>query len=115
MRLGGVYPGWGLDATPEMGHSKNSLYRRPKAGVANAPVLGMIAGMKLSAYMKINSLRPKALARELGNASASGVIKWMRDERVPRPDQLRRIFEVTGGAVEPNDFILPAQTSEAAA
>lgn len=62
--------------------------------------------MKLAAYMELKGVKPGELAQKMGNASASGVIKWMREERVPRPDQQRRIFEVTDGAVTPNDFIL---------
>lgn len=64
--------------------------------------------MKLADYMEAEKLSPEEMARKMGNASASGVIKWLRKERVPRPDQQRRIFEVTGGKVAPNDFILEA-------
>ena len=65
--------------------------------------------MKLSAYMELKKLKPEELARQMGNASASGIIKWMREERVPRPDQQRRLFDLTGGAVAPNDFILSSE------
>jgi transcriptional regulator with XRE-family HTH domain len=66
----------------------------------------MLRRMKLSDYMINEKITPEDMAARMGNASASGIIKWMRDERVPRPDQQRRIFDVTGGAVTPNDFIL---------
>jgi hypothetical protein len=69
--------------------------------------------MKLSAYMKLKKIRPAAMAELVGEASASGVVKWMREERTPRPDQQRRIFEVTGGAVTPNDFVLTADMARA--
>ena len=63
--------------------------------------------MKLSAYMLTNKITPRQIADLVGDVSISGVIKWMRDERVPRPEQMRRIHEVTNGEVTPNDFVLP--------
>lgn len=70
--------------------------------------------MKLIDYMAEHSLTTEAMAAKIGDASASGVTKWMRGERLPRVEQLRRIFEVTGGAVTPNDFVL-SETKETAA
>lgn len=61
--------------------------------------------MKLATYMSLKKITPEEMAALVGNASASGVVKWMREERMPRPEQQRRIFEVTGGAVSPNDFV----------
>lgn len=69
--------------------------------------------MKLTQYMNEKSITPERLAELVGNVSASGVRKWMYDERVPRPEQMRRIAEVTKGQVKPNDFIL-ASPSKAA-
>ena len=70
--------------------------------------------MKLATYMSDKHITPEAMAQLVGSASASGVVKWMREERVPRPDQQRRIFEVTDGKVAPNDFILTAAKASAA-
>lgn len=67
--------------------------------------------MKLAAYMEVAKIGPDQMARLVGNASASGVVKWMREERVPRPEQQRRIYEVTEGAVTPNDFVLVAKVA----
>lgn len=67
--------------------------------------------MKLAAYMKLKGVTPDEMARKMGDASPSGVIKWLRGERTPRPDQQRRIFEVTEGAVTPNDFILDGEAA----
>lgn len=64
--------------------------------------------MKLADYMRQQNLDPDAMAAVIGGVSASGVRKWANGERVPRPEQMRRVMEVTNGAVEPNDFILPA-------
>lgn len=62
--------------------------------------------MKLSSYMTEKGIQPRELAEMLGDASESGVRKWMYGERVPRPEQMRRIAEITSGKVQPNDFIL---------
>ena len=62
--------------------------------------------MKLAAYMSLHDLTDEEMASQIGEVSVSGLRKWLRDERTPRPDQMRRIDEVTGGAVTPNDFIL---------
>lgn len=62
--------------------------------------------MKLTAYMTKNCITPRQIADLVGDVSLSGVVKWMRDERVPRPEQMRRIHEVTKGEVTPNDFVL---------
>jgi len=62
--------------------------------------------MKLKQYLTENKIPLEQFAQEIGS-SVSGLNKWIYGERVPRPDQQRRIAEVTGGLVEPNDFILP--------
>jgi hypothetical protein len=70
--------------------------------------------MKLASFMTENSLGPADMAARVGDASASGVLKWMRGERTPRPEQMRRIFEVTEGAVSPNDFVLGDEAGQGA-
>ena len=67
--------------------------------------------MTLKEYMKQNSLTPAAMA-ELLDSSEGAVRKWCSGERTPRPDQMRKIADVTGGAVTPNDFF--ASSPEAA-
>jgi hypothetical protein len=62
--------------------------------------------MKLAAYMADNGIPARQMADLIGEVSESGVRKWMYGERVPRLEQMRRITEVTDGAVQPNDFIL---------
>lgn len=68
--------------------------------------------MKLAAYMTAHRITPETMAAQIGGVSVSGLVKWMRDERVPRPDQQRRIFDVTSGEVSPNDFVLAAAPAE---
>lgn len=65
--------------------------------------------MKLARYMAEHGIKPEEMAALIGDVSVSGVLKWSREERVPRPDQQRRIHFVTDGAVTPNDFILEAK------
>lgn len=61
--------------------------------------------MKLAQYITDNNISIEQFAADMGG-SVSGIRKWMYGERVPRPDQMRKIAEMTGGAVQPNDFIL---------
>ncbi|MBO9099980.1 MULTISPECIES: helix-turn-helix domain-containing protein [unclassified Rhizobium] len=68
--------------------------------------------MKLAQYMSDNSIAPEGFAEIVGSVSASGVRKWMYGERTPRVEQLRKIAEVTNGAVCPNDFILISEAVE---
>lgn len=63
--------------------------------------------MKLAQYLTEKNIAPEQFASDMGGLSVSGIRKWMYGERVPRPDQMRKIAELTGGLVEPNDFILP--------
>lgn len=64
--------------------------------------------MTLSDFMSEQKVNPSEMAALIGDVSASGVLKWARGERIPRPDQQRRIFTATGGKVTPNDFVLGA-------
>lgn len=67
--------------------------------------------MKLAQYLTDKKISPEQFAADMGDMSVSGIRKWMYGERVPRPDQMRKIAELTGGLVEPNDFILGAETA----
>lgn len=62
--------------------------------------------MTLSEYMRNAGIDDDALAAKLG-CSAGAVRKWKYGERTPRPDQMVRIREVTGGAVTADDFLPP--------
>ena len=75
-------------------------------GFTYAPKRGSYVDMKLATYMADNGIPARQMADLIGDVSESGLRKWMYGERVPRPDQMRRIAEVTDGAVQPNDFIL---------
>jgi DNA-binding transcriptional regulator YiaG len=62
--------------------------------------------MKLGTYLDQNKLSERDFAALLAPVGASEhtVIKWVRGERMPRPDAMLRIVEVTAGKVQPNDF-----------
>lgn len=68
--------------------------------------------MKLARYLKENQLTPEQLAVLVGGVSVSGIRKWIAGERVPRPEQMRRIASVTNRAVLPNDFIFVDEAAE---
>lgn len=69
----------------------------------------MLPNMKLAQYLTDKNISPEQFAADMGGLSISGIRKWMYGERVPRPDQMRKIAELTGGLVQPNDFILSAE------
>lgn len=68
--------------------------------------------MQLNQYMANNEITDEIFAGLIGGVSVSGVKKWRYGERVPRPEQMRRIADVTMGAVCPNDFILISEAAE---
>lgn len=43
------------------------------------------------------------------------VVRWCQGRHVPRPDMMRRIVAVTGGAVTPADFYADPQAEQVAA
>jgi len=67
--------------------------------------------MQLQAYLTLKGLSEKQFADQVG-ASESGVLKWVRRERIPRPEKIREISRITDGAVTAADFFdLPADES----
>ncbi|HPT28703.1 MAG TPA: YdaS family helix-turn-helix protein [Bryobacteraceae bacterium] len=70
--------------------------------------------MTLAEFIKSTSLTDGQLAKQLG-CSTSALRKWRYGQRIPRPEQKRRIAEVTEGKVTPNDFmVLPSSEGAAA-
>ena len=59
--------------------------------------------MKLHRYIQLTGSDDEAFAASVG-MSVSGLRKLKSGERIPRPNTMRRIYEVTGGAVTANDF-----------
>ena len=63
----------------------------------------MICPMKLKDYLREKQISPDEFAEQVG-ASKFGVLKWVRGERTPRGDAMRKIQEITKGKVTPGDF-----------
>ncbi len=65
--------------------------------------------MKLAEWKQGQGHTDEALAALIGDCSVSALRKWLSGERIPREEQMLRIFDVTKGDVTPNDFYsLPA-------
>ncbi len=64
--------------------------------------------MTLGEYILTHAPNGADLARKVG-VSQAAISRYANRKRVPRPDVMRRIAEVTGGAVTPNDFISEAK------
>jgi hypothetical protein len=59
--------------------------------------------MKLADHLKRVGKSPEAFAPEI-NTTGQSVRRWLAGQSVPRPETMRRIFDVTGGAVTADDF-----------
>lgn len=62
------------------------------------------AGMTITEYLAREGLSHAEFARRLG-VEQSTVSRWVSGERRPEWPQLARLRKVTGGAVQPNDFL----------
>lgn len=65
--------------------------------------------MTLDQYRKSNRLSLAALAAQLGASHATVVRRWCLplehpQSMIPSPQFMLRIVDLTGGAVQPNDF-----------
>lgn len=70
--------------------------------------------MKFDAWLKLEGLDDAAAADRIGDCSEHAVKKWRYGERIPRADKMRRIQEISGGAVSPPDWYSePANESPA--
>ena len=69
--------------------------------------------MKLKSYIIAHEISLSEMARQL-QTSPQNVHFWAEGLRIPREDFMRRIFRLTDGLVQPNDFYdLPALQGEA--
>lgn len=69
--------------------------------------------MKLLAYLKAKKIKRTDFAAQIG-VVPSYVTALCADECWPSKAVAGRIYEATGGAVTPNDFLRPRPSSEAA-
>jgi hypothetical protein len=63
--------------------------------------------MKLADFMHMHSITPQQLRTMLGVKSRSSVLRYISGERLPAPNIMDRISELSGGAVTPEDFLDP--------
>lgn len=59
--------------------------------------------MRLAEWLSKPGHNPKALAEQIGTSEAS-VRRYASGDRIPVSEVMRRIYQVTGGAVTANDF-----------
>lgn len=59
--------------------------------------------MKLKSYIIAQDISLSDMARQL-ETSPQTVQLWAEGLRIPRQDMMRRIYELTDGLVQPNDF-----------
>jgi transcriptional regulator with XRE-family HTH domain len=72
--------------------------------------------MTLDEFRKAKDWTVRELAKRLGLHDARSAQRYMSGERMPRPDVMRRIVEVTKGKVGPADFYdLKGRAPDAAA
>jgi len=60
--------------------------------------------MTLKQYLAQHNIPPDRFAGELG-VSIPTIYRYLSGDRFPTPDNLRRIRDMTGGAVTANDFL----------
>lgn len=60
--------------------------------------------MTLNKWLTDNGMSILALAEKL-DCSIYAIRKWLRKERIPRPDMQAKIRRVTGGAVDGNVWL----------
>jgi transcriptional regulator with XRE-family HTH domain len=61
--------------------------------------------MKLNEWTSSNNVKPRQLAAMLGLTYAAAH-RYINGKRLPEPDVMKRIAEITANSVTPNDFIL---------
>lgn len=59
--------------------------------------------MNLQEYLDKEHKKVSDMARDL-NLPHTIVLRWVRGARVPRLENMQKIFAYTGGEVTPNDF-----------
>ena len=59
--------------------------------------------MKIEEWMQRENKTQQEVADALG-VSQGVVSLWLKGERLPRPENMQKIVELTGGEVQPNDF-----------
>lgn len=61
--------------------------------------------MDLQAYLSETKTTPARFA-QIVNVSGAAMSRYLKRQRMPRPDVMERIAIATGGRVQPNDFFI---------
>lgn len=59
--------------------------------------------MKLREYLNNKGIKIKFFASQMG-VDTSYVSNWMAGKKIPRKESMKKIEELTGGKVRPNDW-----------
>lgn len=59
--------------------------------------------MQFSEYINQKNIKQEDAAIQLSTTQAS-ICRWIKGENMPRPEQMRKITEWSGGEVTANDF-----------
>lgn len=60
--------------------------------------------MTLKEFINQQKIALESFCKEIGLGASTSIYRYIRGERIPAPDVMRRIYVVTGGSVQPNDF-----------
>jgi len=59
--------------------------------------------MQFSDYLKEKNITQEQASKELEVAQGQ-ISLWVNGERIPRPENMKKITEWSNGSVQPNDF-----------
>ncbi|KTS52440.1 hypothetical protein NS230_09990 [Methylobacterium indicum] len=77
--------------------------------MTDLPTMGNLVGMKLIAYMAEHKLDDETFASQLEDCTAHAVRKWKYGQREPDASTIVKIQEITGGAVNVEDWAQQAR------
>lgn len=60
--------------------------------------------MTLNEFLQIEGITPAEFGRMLGLKSRSSVFRYLTGQRVPKPEVMKKIKELTNGKVTANSF-----------
>jgi hypothetical protein len=73
-----------------------------------------LGATKLLAWMQDNSVTDDALALRIGgDCTVSAVKKWKYGERVPTPERIALLEDITARSVTLRDWVQPAESAAA--
>lgn len=67
--------------------------------------------MKLKEFMKKENISIEKAAKDL-DFSYEDIRRYIKESVIPRPKNMQKIYDWSGGVVQPNDFYLSANDNE---